>query len=377
MLLLPPKEESFSRDIRVGVGRYLQGRENWHVQVLGPIQMQRERLTSALDWVGDGVIMQIVADDEADRWRQLGVPVVSTTAYDRVPTVRNDNEAIGRVAAEHLLQCGLKHFGYVGHRPLIFPAQRGAAFVRTVEAAGFTCSTFDDPPQARQAQWERAFDELADWLRALPKPVGVMANNDYCARQTLIAAGLAGLDVPRDVAIIGADNDEATCALSRPTLSSVILDGQRVGYEAAAMLDRLMDGETLPDEPVLIPPRGIAARRSTDMLAVDDEQVAQAMQFMRDQRHRPVTVEDILAQLPMSRATLERRFRKAMGCSPWQELRRLQLEHVREQLRNTELDIKQIAARSAFPDPARLGVIFREAEGCSPTAYRRRYRTAE
>jgi LacI family transcriptional regulator len=192
--------------------------------------------------------------------------------------------------------------------------------------------------------------------------------------QVAEACRQVGLRVPEDVALLGVDDDELDCELTRPRLSSVIVPAERIGYEAAALLDRLLAGERPPAEPILLPPTGVATRRSTEMLALADREVVAAVRFIREHAHLPLRVRDVLREVAVGRRTIERRCHKALGWGLGEEIRRVHLERARRLLARTELPMKAVAQQAGFSDFRHLAVVFRQELGLSPTAYRRQMR---
>jgi LacI family transcriptional regulator len=215
---------------------------------------------------------------------------------------------------------------------------------------------------------------VARWIKGLPKPLGLMACNDFRGVQALDACRRAEIAVPEEVAVIGADNEVLACELAYPPLSSVIPDCARIGYEAAALLDRFMRGgdrsETLPD----VAPLGIATRQSTDMTAIDDPCVAEAVRFIREHAHEGIGVEDILNHMAVSRSVLQRRFQAALGRTVHDLIAGLRLKHVKQLLVETDLTLPAIADRTGFNHVEYLCSAFRKATGITPGTFRNRSR---
>jgi LacI family transcriptional regulator len=182
----------------------------------------------------------------------------------------------------------------------------------------------------------------------------------------------ADLRVPEEVAVLGVGNDELYCELSRPTLSSIITPAQQIGFEAASLLGRMLDGAKPPQQSLLFPPQGVVSRRSSDVLAIDDPDVVAVARFIREHSHLVLRTAEILKVVPVGRRSLERRFRKAFGRGIWEEIQRVHIERAKRLLAETNLPIKAVAAQSGFTNFRHLSVVFRGQLGLSPTAYRRR-----
>lgn len=221
-----------------------------------------------------------------------------------------------------------------------------------------------------------ALDEkVLRWVRGLPRPVGVFAANDAWGVQLIEVCRQANLRVPDDVALVGVDNDDLLCEMARPSLSSVAVPAEQVGFEAAALLDKLLAGETPAAGSALFPPVRVVARQSSDLLALDDAEVAAAVRLIR-RAGKPIQVADILREVAISRRALERRFAAVLGRGLGEEIRRVRVERARELLAGTELPMAAVAARAGYSGVTRLCVAFRKGTGYAPADYRRRFRGA-
>jgi len=289
------------------------------------------------------------------------------------PRVGTDDRRCGQAAAQHFLDRGFRQFAFVGHWDHFYSVTREKAYREAIEAAGFAVETYHE---ARRRPFEPlgrlwSLDEkLGRWIQSLTRPVGIFASNDIWGMQLSEVCRQVGLRVPEDVALLGVDNDDLLCELARPALSSIVVPAERVGLEAAKLLEGLLRGKRPPVDPMLFPPTGIVPRRSSDVLAIDDPEVAAAVRFIRDHGDRPLQTRDLLAAVPVSRRSLERRFREAIGRTPHDEIRRVHLEIACQLLSETDLPMHAVATRSGFSDPKQLSVIFRQILDQTPTAYR-------
>ncbi|MCP4590689.1 MAG: substrate-binding domain-containing protein, partial [bacterium] len=249
-------------------------------------------------------------------------------------------------------------------------------FVQLIEEAGFQQSVFDARRTRRRGDtWTLEQNEIAKWLGSLAKPVGVMACNDDRGLQVLDACHRAGLMVPDEVAVVGVDNDDYLCKLSVPQLTSVDLAPDRMGYEAAKLLDRMMAGGEMSSPQISLPPRGVVTRQSTDVLATEDQVVIRAVRFIRERACDRIQVADVLEHVRVSRSRLEPSLKELLGRTIHQEILRVQIEQVKELLLVTDLPIKQIANRCGFTESQYLSRAFRRATGYTPGRYRKELRT--
>jgi LacI family transcriptional regulator len=291
-----------------------------------------------------------------------------------VPVVKTDNTEIARLAAEHLRDCGLRHFAYCGYEGAEYSNKRGEAFARFIREAGLRCDVFTaGEPRLAGVRSQEQFgwaheDNLVAWLRGLPKPVGVMACNDARGHQLLNAADQLGIAVPDEMAVIGVDNHETICELTMPPLSSVEQNTHAIAREAVALLERMMRGEPASTEPILIKPCKVVRRRSTDLLAVPDRNLRKAMACIRSQSARGV--DEIARVAGLSRRDLERRFAAVFGHSPGQEVLAVQLQSVKRMLTETDWPLYRVAEKAGFRHAEYLNVAFKRQTGMTPRAYR-------
>ena len=288
-------------------------------------------------------------------------------------SVHSDNHRIGELAAEHLLERNLRTFSCVCDSQRSASAlQRREGFRRRVESAG---ARYIEGPLVSAVRFDesRSIESLARWVSQLPDPIGVMGVNDVVARQVADACRLAQRHVPDQIAIVGVDNEELMCMLSDPPLSSVDPDAKAVGYHAAAMLARVMSGEVPPDAPLVVPPAGVMVRQSSDMLAINDSDVADAVRFIRDHCTEPISVGDVLKAVPAARRSLDRRFRQHVGRTVHSEIQHARIRRARELLTRSNLPIAQVAYKCGFGGREYFTTAFTRMTGCSPGAYRRQF----
>jgi len=377
ILLLVDRSLNFVRGLLRGVRAYAIGKPEWILRDAAP---QVRLLKAVEEWRPDGVIAGVVTPGLAQALRRLGVPVVDTANVLprlRMPIVDVDPEAIGKLAAEYLLERQFRNFAFFGSRVAVYSQAQKNAFARRVREAKakvYTCYYEYLPDYAPGMVWRQVTTRIWRWLRGLPKPVAIYCCEDVLSRLLADTCAQLGFRIPEDVALLGCGNDELECTLSEPSLSSIVVPAEKVGYEAAALLDRLMAGEPAPPHGIFLPPVGVVTRHSTDTLGIEDELLRQAVRFIREHALEEIRVSDIVQALAVGRRSLERQFRRVLGRTILQEIYRVRVEHAKRLLVQTHWPIGVIALRSGFSCPRHLDVRFRQFTGMTPRAYRRQFR---
>lgn len=387
-LLLETSTE-YGRGLLRGILRYSRLHGPWSLYVApGHLDQVLPREKS---WRGDGIIARIHTKTLANLIRSTHLPVVASSlsessapaAQGKLGEIRTNSALIAKLAASYLLESGFRHLAFCGFSNCHWSTVREKVFIRFVQDAGHDCCAhhltlanwMQRPDWIRS--WQREQPMLIKWLKSLPKPAGLMACNDACGREVLQACRMAGLRVPDDVAVVGVDNDEMLCELSSPPLSSVALDLEKAGYEAAWLLEDLMNGNSTARHVVWVEPTRIATRLSSDVIAQKDTLVAEALRFIREHARQPISVSDVNRALRVSRRTLERRFARAMQRPVLSEIMRCHLRRAKQLLLETDLPCREIAVESGFGSLKTFNRTFSQGEGTTPNAFRQRYRTAD
>ncbi|MDZ4781641.1 MAG: DNA-binding transcriptional regulator [Planctomycetia bacterium] len=366
---------TWGAEMVAGIAEYARQHGKWSIFV--EPRGRHERLRMPRDWHGDGIIARVTHPLLGEDVKSAGLPAVNVSWIRlrdfEIPQVTADEAAVGRLAAQHFLDRGFRNFAYFGPDPRHgYEDRLGPTFEGAIAQAGGNCHVY----QARRSSgnrvgWLAEISDLIPWLRSLPKPAALLTWNDIRARQVTEACRESGLSVPEDVAVLGGEYDALTSEVSIPPLSSIDHNPRRVGYEAAHLLARMMEGEAAPSEPVLVPLRGVIQRQSTNTLAIEDRPLAEALQFIRTNLHRPIGVGDVVEATSLSRRLLEQRFQKAIGRSPAAEIRRVRIERAKQLLSDTRLSVSQVALASGFNFVEAMNVVFRREVGVTPTQYRR------
>lgn len=371
--LLIETTRTYAREILGGVSRYVAAHGPWSTFI------ELRSLDSApppwlSTWDGDGLITRTFTREMSELIDATGLPAVeirSSRDQGRRPFIGMDNARIGQAVARHFHERGYRSFGVYSLRSEPFFEERVRNFIGAVEGAGCSCSELPETSSEHTADWEGSQRQLKAWLGGLPKPVAIFAANDQLGVRLLDVCQRSGIAVPEEVAVVGAENEETLCQFSNPPLTSVQFDGEGVGYAAAALLDRLMRGGVAPDRPVLIAPKGIVIRRSSDEFVINDALVATAARIIREEAADGLGVADLCRRLHVSRTTLDRRMKAALQRSPKEEINRVRFREVERLLRETDLTIEGIAAQTGFIHSHYLQAAFKLSHGCTPGAWRR------
>jgi LacI family transcriptional regulator len=381
LVVSPIWEESAGRILK-GVSSYQRSHEPWelHWDNEGKTLTNAAILTQE-HW--DGVISRHTNEVQIEATRSAGIPLVDVNdarPWPGIPNIKLDNSAVGQLGGEHFIDLGFRHCAFCGFANEVWSVERRTGFVEALRMVGRDSPLFETEYPGYYTggctpHWEASeVASIADWLARLPKPVGVMACNDFRALHVLEAASVAGLRVPEDVAVLGANDDETRCELANPPLSSVGANHHQSGYVAARVLARLMDGRPIDDVDTTIDPSEVVARRSTDLLAVEDKHIAAAVRFIHQNACNGITIAEVGRQAGLARTQLEEKFRRYFARSPRAEIRRVQLGRIRHLLQNTDLPLRTIAEVMGFAHPEYMIFFFKRECGESPGHYRSRVR---
>jgi LacI family transcriptional regulator len=360
--------------VQIGIAEYVLHQPHWTWARFVPTS---EHMSNLSDSRFDGVIAY-VEDGYLPQLKSLKIPVVSISNWEHspFPQVLPDDHAIGRMAAQYLLELGVKHFGFVGIPHAVFSNERGNGFMAGLAAESMQAKRLYAPGGKSKPPTEVSPGNNAltlNWLRSLPRPAGVFAAIDMAAVEILEVCRHSNIRVPEDICVLGVDNDELVHRFSFPPLSSIAIPTERIGLEAVKLLETLMAGRKPASERVLVPPVGVIGRQSTNLLTADDEDVVAAVRYMRDNVRDRVSVSAVLKHVAISRRRLERKFAQSFGRTPFQEIQRVRLEKAKQLLSQTDMSMPAIAARSGFTSAQHLARVFHALTALTPTQYRKQF----
>jgi LacI family transcriptional regulator len=380
--LLIESSRSYGRGLLRGVAQFSRTHGAW--------SLLHEEMTIDADlpaWLTEAGAHGVIARLDAhiiEPLRRLKVPIVDVRCrrdYPGIPQVETDDSAVARLVFEHLWQRGFRRFAFCGYRGAHYSENRLQSFRSLVSGENCPLEVYETEgaPESALTSIERSgvldVHPLSAWLSSLQPPTGLFVCNDIRGQQALNACRKLGISVPDDLGVIGVDDDDTICPLSDPPLSSVRPDADRIGYRAAEMLAELMKGGYVGATTEYIPPVGIAQRLSTQVIAVEDREVARACQFIREHACDGIDVGDVARRAKLSRRQLERRFRAALGRTPRAEISSVQIARAKQLLAETDLSLEQLAPLAGYDYKESLSAVFKRETGMTPGAYRRDQRS--
>ncbi len=381
-LLLALDSNHAQRSIE-GILRYARRYGRWTIHLDGVLPvLSWDKLAQ---WNGDGIIAAVTRKDHLRRILKKNSPVVNIAAdlgVEPLPTVCSDSRAMGKLAAEHLLSQSLTHFACLGDPRRPIDHDRFEGFQEALAPFGHSATLVDyrqlstsrDPYVHRKID----VDHLAAKLKALPKPVGLFTPHDDLGFWAIRACQQAEIHVPFEVAVVGINNHELLCESIVPQLTSIVQPAEEIGFQAAAMLDRIMnegaDSVSAEEACQLLPPETIVVRASSDRIETEDQLVAEAIRFIRNNANVSITVEDVLDHVPVSRRSLEVRFKAATGRTIKQEIRRGHMTRAKMLLTETDWAVDRVARESGYESRHGFSFAFEKEVGLPPGKYRSSHR---
>ncbi len=375
ILLLFDISRGFGRGMLTGINRYAALHGPWTFYHNPPAYLNStarfdpEQITT---WKPNGIIYSMV------QLKDLSVLDVPMIAYEHnlyagpIPCIHGDDAQAGRLAARHLLDRGYRQFAFCGYSGFRWSDERCEAFCGAIEEANGRVQIYR-PKGKRTVPEVEEEARIREWLQALPKPIGMLCANDDRAETVLQICTTLGYGVPEDISVIGVDDDEYVCERQNPPLSSIQLATGKAGYQAAALLHRMMRGEeTMSGQQIVAQVTGIASRQSTDVLMVRHADVRKALRFIRENANRPIQVKDVVQVTSLSHRGLSDRFNAELGCSIVQQVTRARIEFICRLLADTDMQVQRIAETVGYEDVRHFSRYVKRTTGLTPQAYRRK-----
>jgi LacI family transcriptional regulator len=358
----------FIDQVKLGLAAYRDGFADWIFMPAGANHMPNR------NDVLDGGIAFIGNKDLLSAWQAVNAPVVNLShslAATPFPSVLVDDQRVGELAGEHFVERDFEHFAYFGPENLAHSIDRERGFRSIVEPQARSYSVFKaaDPKRFHDKLYG---PRLLKWLKALPKPCAVFCNDDPSGSNLINFSIDEGFEVPAQMAVLGVNNDGILCAFSRRPMSSVIINGWDIGYQAGALLHALLQGEEPAQRHTIISPTGVALRLSTDITSQQNPVVARALQFIRNSLSSSISAQDVAEHVGTSRRVLEGHFKQHLGHGPYEEITRQRISRGKQLMRDTDWPIHRIATACGFREHSLFSINFRKREGISPIDWRHR-----
>ena len=380
LLIITDFTESFANKLLQGIVNYSRRKEQWAICRMPPAYKAQIGIQGvvkwAKDWKADAVIGQFEETDDVSLFAKNGIAAVAQDFKKRFTTIPNitaDYIGTGRMAAKFYIERGFKNFGFFGFNHVCWSDERCEGFRMELEEAGLGDSFYSYNMQDIDRLWYYERDKMREWLRMIPKPIGIMACDDNQGNNLIEACHSAGVRIPSEVSVIGVDNDEMLCSLGSTTLSSIYVDIEKGGWEVAELIERMVNFPGAPVEDVVLKPVKIVNRISTAAYVTDDVQIQKAVQFIHRNYQKKISVKDVTAEAALSRRLLERRFKSVTGQTLYQYITNLKIKHFAEMLQNTGDQIINIALSLGENDTKSISRRFKQIYGCSPSEWRERY----
>ncbi|MBN2425110.1 MAG: DNA-binding transcriptional regulator [Calditrichaceae bacterium] len=371
IILLLETSRAFGRQLITGIARYSRLHGPWSFYK-EPTDL-KSSIPHLTNWNPDGIIMRdSLITTELLKLRIPTILAIHDSKYPKnLPVIKTDSHSIARMASDHLLEKGLRNFAYCGFDYYDWSEERKQYFNQFNKEAGFTTYNFISPKSNRRGNWENEQEHVSKWIKSLPKPIGVFACNDDRGQHILEVCKTLNLKVPEEVAVIGVDNDPLVCDIGDPPLTSIALNVESAGYRAASLMDYMISAKKASRRHILVSPTHVVQRQSSDILAVNDPEVAQAINYIRQNAKNKILVKDVVQTTCLSRRTLERRFKNAIHRSIYGEIRRVRIELISKMLIDTDLSISQISALFNFTDTEHISRYFKIEKGIGLREFRK------
>ena len=380
LLIITDFTESFPTKLLQGIVKYSRLKEQWVVCRMPPSYKNRIGIPGvvkwAKDWGADAVVGQFEETDDVSLFAKNGIVAVAQDFKKRftsIPNITGDYLGTGRMAARFFIEHGFRNFGFFGFNDVCWSDERCEGFREVVEEAGFGDSFYIYNTQDIDHLWYYERPKMAAWLRMIPKPIAIMACDDNQGNNLIEACHTAGIKIPSEVAVMGVDNDELLCSLSSTPLSSIQVDIEGGGFQAAQLIEKMVADPLTPVQDVVLQPIKIIDRMSTAAYATDDVQIQKAVQYIHRNIQKKISVRDVMGETALSRRLLERRFRNVTGQSIYQYISSLKIKHFAEMLLDTDEQVSLITLSLGESDTKSISRRFKQIYGCSPQEWREKH----
>lgn len=380
IILLLDFAEGYSKSLMKGINTYSKEAGPWIFCRMPLFHRETEGIDGilkwAVEWGADGIIGQLYNDKEIEKFVRAGIAVIAQDFKERfneIPNITGAYCETGQLGADYFLKKGFVNFAFYGFSDIVWSRERSEGFEDRVKSAGHGVHYFEHKKARSSELWYYKPSSLSRWLKSLPKPIGLMTCDDNQGQHITEACRHVGIRIPEEVAVLGVDNDEMVCDLSDPPLSSIALDVEKGGYDAAKLMEHMIRNGILEYHDIVVKPTQVITRHSTDIYATNDNHIASSLKFIHQNIDKNLHVDEVVKQVPLSRRALEKRFLEITGYPVYKYIFNLRIEKFTQKLLDTDMSVFEIALDMGLSDSKNIARQFRQVKGCSPSVYRNKY----
>lgn len=379
IILLSDFSEEYNKNLLRGITRYSKDHGPWTFCKMPTYYRETIGIDGILkwatEWEADGIIGQFY-NGEVEKFTQANIPVIAQDFKERftdIPNITGEYKETGRLGADYFLKKGFKNFAFYGFGNIVWSRERAEGFEERIQEAGFDVHYYEHKDSPATDLWYYKPSALSIWLKSLPKPIALMTCDDNQGHHITEAAKHAGIRIPDEVAVLGVDNDEMVCDLSDPPLSSIELDSEKSGYEAARLMEQMIEENTCYAPDIIVKATQVVTRHSTDIFASKDKYIVSALKYIHGNLDKNLKVDQVLKEVPLSRRSLEKRFIMTTGYPVYEYIYNQRIEKFTQKLLETDMTIFEIALDLGLSDSKNIARQFKQIKGVTPMEYRKKH----
>lgn len=380
IILLSDFAEEYNKNLLRGITRYSKDHGPWTFCKMPTYYRETIGIDGILkwakEWEADGIIGQFYNDEEVEKFTQANIPVIAQDFKERftdIPNITGAYKETGRLGADYFLKKGFKNFAFYGFGNIVWSRERAEGFEERIQEAGFDVHYYEHKDSRAIDLWYYKPSALSVWLKSLPKPIALMTCDDNQGHHITEAAKHAGIRIPEEVAVLGVDNDEMVCDLSDPPLSSIELDSEKSGYEAARLMEQMINEKICYAPDIIVKATQVVSRHSTDIFASKDKYIVNALKYIHGNLDKNLKVDQVLKEVPLSRRSLEKRFILTTGYPVYEYIYNQRIEKFTQKLLETDMTIFEIALDLGLSDSKNIARQFKQIKGLTPMEYRKKH----
>ena len=384
IVLLSDFSEEYNKNLLRGITRYSKDHGPWTFCKMPTYYRETIGIDGILkwakEWEANGIIGQFYNGEEVAKFTKAKIPVIAQDFKERftdIPNITGAYRQTGALGADYFLKKGFKNFAFYGFGNIVWSRERAEGFEERIQEAGFDVHYYEHKDARGIDLWYYKPSALSDWLKSLPKPIALMACDDNQGHHITEAARHAGIRIPDELAVLGVDNDEMICDLSDPPLSSIELDSEKSGYEAARLMEQMIEDDVCYADDIVVNATQVITRHSTDIFASKDKYIVSALKYIHGNLDKNLKVDQVLKEVPLSRRSLEKRFIMTTGYPVYEYIYNQRIEKFTQKLLETDMTIFEIALDLGLSDSKNIARQFKQIKGVTPMEYRKQHMLAK